>query len=125
MYLNNFALSETSGKINFYASPMDADSSLIKPLTKSHQIEVQVKTLNEYIQRRNINGSILLKMDAEGAEPEVLRGILHSVSKFKWMAIDVGPENQGKDTILEVTSILSELGFQIMHFENWILHARK
>ena len=123
--LNNVALGESNGSTTFYSSPMDADSSLIQPQVLSYPIEVTMQTLDDYILRNKISGRLMLKMDAEGAEPQVLRGLASGLMHFNWLAIDVGPENNGKDTISEVGSILVSYGFKTELFDTWILHARK
>jgi len=123
--LNNVALGESNGISTFYSSPMDADSSLIKPTVLSYPIEVTMLTLYDYIIKNKISGRLMLKMDAEGAEPQVLRGLASGLASFNWLAIDVGPENNGKDTISEVESILVSAGFKTELFDRWILHAKK
>ena len=123
--IRNLALDSKNGRTNFFSSPGDADSSFIEPLLPSEKIVVMGKTIESYINENKISGRILMKMDAEGAEPQVLRGLGETAKLFSWVSIDVGPENQGKDTINEVTEILMDLGFETKLFSSWILHATR
>ncbi len=55
----------------------------------------------------------LLKLEAEGAEPEVLHGAKSALQKTKWVTVDAGPE-RGEDntsTLPAVVTFLLERGF--------------
>ena len=43
----------------------------------------------------------LIKIEAEGAEPEVLEGLDKNISKVNYITIDAGFERNGKSTISE------------------------
>lgn len=51
-----------------------------------------------------------LKIDAEGAEPEVLEGT--PLCRVKKVAVDCSPERFGKTTVFEVLKILLSAGFK-------------
>ena len=51
-------------------------------------------------------------MDAEGHEPEVLRGGVVTLKHINWVSIDAGLERFGKSTSTEVARILIEQGFK-------------
>ena len=52
-------------------------------------------------------------MDAEGAEPEVLKGATQILKNVRAAAIDCGPEREGETTIDSVRSVLQRAGFRV------------
>jgi len=64
----------------------------------------------------------MLKIDAEGAEPEVLNGCKEL--EFEKLAVDCSPERDGQSTIQSVTDILSSWAYEIKISEN-IVFARR
>ncbi len=55
----------------------------------------------------------LLKLEAEGAEPEVLSGAKTTLERVYFVTADVGPERGGdrRTTLFEVADVLRRLGF--------------
>lgn len=116
----NIALSNENGMSTFWSSTDNADSSLIKPKNNSLKIDVETKTLSSFIQQQNIfsiNDSIkLLKLEAEGWEPEILEGLDENIKKIEYITVDVGWE-RGEDeqsTIREVSNYLFLNNFEIL-----------
>ena len=71
MSLHNVGLWNTEGTLEFYVASQGADSSLIRPKTFESKTIVETQPLNKYI-----NGKVkCLKLEAEGAEPEILEGL--------------------------------------------------
>jgi hypothetical protein len=64
-------------------------------------------------------------MDAEGAEPEVLKGATLTLAKIKWVAIVVGPEREDRGTFREVQEILEQSGFKVWKHSTWIVHGER
>lgn len=96
--LYNFPLSNKTEIQKFYLATENADSSLVPPTTSSKSTNLLVKRLDAIQDIQNLTYIDLLKMDAEGAEPEVLEGLgdlVYNIGKF---VIDVGPERNGKST---------------------------
>jgi FkbM family methyltransferase len=121
----DFPLGEVIETRLFYSAPKNADSSLIKPRTKSQEKLVDIYTLDSIPFSFEKSDSILLKMDAEGAEPEVLKGATLTLAKIKWVAIDVGPEREGKGTYRAVQEILEQSGFKVWKHSTWIVHGER
>ena len=78
--MNNFALSydENIGEKDFYEYYNPQKNSLnkinekvVKYLSKT---KVRVKTLNDYFREKKISKVTILKIDAEGEEPNILKG---------------------------------------------------
>ncbi len=120
-----FPLGEVNETRLFYSAPKNADSSLIKPRTKSKKKLIDIYTLDSIPFSFGESNSVLLKMDAEGAEPEVLKGATLTLAKIKWVAIDVGPEREGKGTYREVQEILEQSGFKVWKYSTWIVHGER
>ena len=61
----------------------------------------------------------LLKIDAEGYEPEVLAGAKSTLKNVKYVAVDFGPERgiHQDDTIVEVNNLLIDENFELIKFE--------
>ena len=123
--LFNFALGEKTGEGTFFSASEGADSSLIKPDVTSREIKMPIYRLEDFVEALEIRGGMLVKMDAEGAEPEVLRGFGKYANAISWISIDVGPERHGRSTRMEVEALLQEYGFTTSSYSEWILHGRR
>jgi FkbM family methyltransferase len=106
------AVSNKSAVLKFYLKPTSADSSFHIPSGDAVEIEVAARTLDSVIEKYNLSGPILVKMDCEGHEPEALEGLMRNKDKIKWISIDSGPERSGVSTTNEVISKLRQHGFE-------------
>ena len=85
--LNNFALSydENIGEKDFYEYNNPQKNSLNKiseEVVKYHsKVKVRVKTLNDYCRENKISNVTMLKIDAEGEEPNILKGASELIQK--------------------------------------------
>ena len=111
------ALSNKSGLSLFYISTSNADSSLIEPASYSKILNLNCIRGDQFMQQENLRKISLLKMDAEGFEPEILEGFGNQLNHIDFFAIDVGPERAGVDTEIEVSKILKIKGAQIESFK--------
>lgn len=115
--LNNFGINYNSALWNkqdilkFYVSSKKADSSIIKPVNFSHEIEVNAETLDSY----KFKKIKFFKLEAEGAEPEILMGAINSLRNIEIISADVGFERGVKleSTIKPVSEILTKNNFYI------------
>lgn len=110
----NLGLWDGDGSLNFHVSSENADSSFITPLTFSEVIEVPTRRLDNII----LDPIKFLKVEAEGAEPEVLRGCQKILPRIQWISVDVGFErgiNQ-ENTVAEVCNFLFAQGFKLEKF---------
>lgn len=110
------ACAEAAGEATFYAYPEGADSSLIEPDKYSDKYTVKTERLDHLIDSAGIDRIDLLKCDAEGAEPEVLRGAIGILPRVRRITIDVSPERQGASTESECRQILDQAGFRLKSF---------
>jgi hypothetical protein len=112
--------------VNFYSLPNSADSSLINPGNNAKLIRINSITLDYFFEDHRIDrscGTILLKMDAEGFEPEILYSGSNALKLIRYLAIDTGPERNGKTTTLEVSRILKDANFKILSTEKDVILA--
>ena len=60
----------------------------------------------------------LLKLEAEGLEPEILKGSKNFLKNIEYIAADLGPERgiNKECTLAEVTAILTKNNFEMLDF---------
>lgn len=109
---HNVALWNRSEKIEFYLSSQDADSSIIQPARHQGAIAVEGRRLEDYV-----DGPVrLLKLEAEGAEPEILEGIGDKLPLIEYISADLGFERgaECESTLVPVTNMLLRNGFSLV-----------
>jgi FkbM family methyltransferase len=114
---NNIGLSNTSGISEFYLKSDSGDSSVIEPsggFTK--KIQIKTITLNDYFFKNQIRKVKLLKLEAEGFEPEILQGSNKVLDKIEYIGVDGSPERGKKNdsTIDYAIDFLTSKGFKII-----------
>ena len=123
---NLVALSNKSGEEDLYLKTDSADSSLHEPNGVSIKIKTKIVTLDSFFNNLEIEQPVLLKMDAEGHEPEVLLGAIATLKRIDWISIDAGLERYGKSTSDEVARILVDQGFrEVKISESYLVTAKK
>ena len=100
-------------KLTFYVSSEMADSSLIKPPIFESTRDIQVRRLDSLFHGKKIK---LLKVEAEGGEPEVLEGALNILPAIQYIAADLGPERglEKKTTYVKSVNFLLNNGFELV-----------
>jgi len=109
---HNVGLWSADGNLEFYVSSQGADSSLIEPVTYDSIIRVQTRKLSAFI-----DGPVkLLKLEAEGAEPEILEGAEDELHRIEFISADLGFERgvNCESTLVPVTNFLISRGFELM-----------
>lgn len=106
-------LSDKMGVIPFYSSSESADSSFVEPPSYTQIDEVSAVTLDDLHSELGMPDIDFLKVEAEGYEPEVLRGATTVLSNCAKVAVDVSPERRGESTWEPVRQILSEADFNV------------
>lgn len=74
--------------------------------------EIEVNSLEEYVKQLNIEEVDYLKVEAEGAEPEIIKGIgdLH----IENIVVNAGEERDGEPTGREVMELLQPQGYSLV-----------
>ena len=122
----NCAVSNVSGKIEFILNNEDADSrlNLIENDKFQNKISVQSVRLNGVLDELNVKEVGLVKIEAEGFEPEVLQGLDLSNSRVMYFAIDCGPERppDNQSTLVDCLNYLLKNGYELINY-NVLRHS--
>ena len=108
------ACSDSKGFSKLYLNSSHADSSLIARDLDKNYLEVETDTLDNLLKEKTIIK--LIKIEAEGFEPEILRGSFNIIKRTKYICVDGGPERGPKNstTIEELINILKDNNFSIL-----------
>lgn len=96
------------------------DSSLILGKTSLPSIPVRRTTLDlvysETLAPKGVDRIRLLKLEAEGAEPEILQGAEGTLDKIDYIAADLGPERgpERQNTVVECVNYLLMRNFKLL-----------
>jgi FkbM family methyltransferase len=109
----NVGLWNTEGTLDFFVSSQMADSSLIEPRHYDEVVKVATRRLDRLLPDKRIK---LLKVEAEGAEPEVVEGCLEILPNIEYVSADVGFERgvAQANTLAPVTNFLLAHGFELV-----------
>ena len=123
-------------ELSFHEANDTGDSSIFEPRNATSTQQRAATTLDAAIaQTAAAEGPIrLLKLEAEGAEPEILDGAARTLERVQFIAADVGPERglERETTIFPVYERLRASGFRavavqtkrlVVLFENTRLSA--
>jgi hypothetical protein len=77
---------------------------------------MKTQTLDEIMRDLSIDRIELLKLEAEGAEPEILEGGRVTLQKCRYVTADLGPERGTlkEETLKESKEILESYGFALI-----------
>jgi FkbM family methyltransferase len=84
--INNFPLSDKSGPLTFYYTPLMPGAASAANITNSEniqKIECTTRTLDSYVAETNITRVDFIKCDVEGAELLVFKGAIETIKKYK------------------------------------------
>lgn len=112
----NLALWNAATTMTLYEKSDTADSSLIEFEGFHEQYEVQAIPLDEVesiLDRKFIK---LLKIEGEGAEPEIIEGAFETLKKVNYVSVDCGPERglRAENTLPAAANLLYEKGFKLL-----------
>jgi len=102
-------------ELKFFSKPETADGSVIEMNGFNGMKIVQTTTLASYISKLPNPSVRLLKIDAEGAEPEVLQGAEGVFQHIDYIAVDCSFERGKKcsSTFLDCNEILRRNDFEV------------
>lgn len=112
-----YALSDSISVRDFHLEPSGANSSLEEPALPSSPVSVVTRDLDSVVSELGMRGQPigLLKLEAEGHEPEVLFGAAQTLSDIGLIAADLGPE-RGPNADVTAPAVINHLlasGFRI------------
>lgn len=107
------ALWKEKAILSFYNRNSEGDSSLFSPDNEDMKTTVETSTLDIEMSSFRFDVIQLLKLEAEGAEPEILLGSQETLKKCRYVTADLGPERgiNKDETFEDANKILSEYGF--------------
>jgi FkbM family methyltransferase len=115
----NLGLSNSDGEMDIYLCSESGDSSLVKPKSYSEVVKVSVKTLDSLADDLKITKCRLLKLEAEGWEPEILDGAKEFIKLCDYVAIDGGLERGVNEeaTFPAINNFLMKNGFEMIDIQ--------
>ncbi|MDD9870767.1 MAG: FkbM family methyltransferase [Gammaproteobacteria bacterium] len=110
------ALWKENGRVQFYESTANDDSSIIEPPHHERVVNISAITLEKFAADHGIGKIKILKVETEGAEPEVLMGAEKILHRIEYIAADLGPERGlGQKTTLPMAiDFLYPRGFKLV-----------
>ncbi len=108
-----------TGELSFYQKNETGDSSLFDPGDTSGEIKIAVTSLDDHMAQFHPDQRIrLVKLEAEGAEPEILQGMVNSLPHIDYVVVDMGPERgvAQENTVPAVVTALHSHGFDLIEF---------
>lgn len=124
-------VADQSGPVSFHLAPDSGDSSVIKPDQKAYLerrvITLEARTVDQIVKdyAEGQEGMILLKIEAEGFEPEIIDGSTELLKRKEvYVTVDAGPERHGATTSSAVINRLSQLGYTTTLRANVVLAER-
>jgi len=111
------ALWSSNETLTFFQDTKFASSSLIKPKKFKGSNSVSARRLDSIAQIQQSGVIKLLKLEGEGAEPEIALGSSGILHKIQYISADVGPERGVLElsTENEVTQFLQDNGFEVIY----------
>jgi FkbM family methyltransferase len=109
----NVGLWNEESELSFFVNDAYASSSFIEPPEFTEIIHIPASTLSTQFPNEKIR---LLKLEAEGAEPEVLQGAKSILHQIDYVTADVGPERgiEEEETRDFVVDYLENFGFELI-----------
>tara|TARA_B100001559_G_C16500862_1_gene623251 strand:+ start:2082 stop:2978 length:897 start_codon:yes stop_codon:yes gene_type:complete len=118
MFSYNLPLWNEEKEIDFYAANDLHDSSCFETEDYTHIIKKKTTTINKMFSKLVDEDKFikLLKLEAEGAEPEILYGAEKVLPKIEYIIVDVGAERGLKydTTLVEVVNFLQKNNFELI-----------
>lgn len=108
-----------TGTLDFYLQNDTGDSSLIDMGACGAPIQVQTRRLDDLADLTGGDRRVrLLKLEAEGAEPEILDGARATLDRVDYVTVDMGPERglTQANTVPDVVNRLCGWGFRLKAF---------
>jgi len=123
--LQNVALADNQGQRTFYFSKNSRWNHRFHVSNKEDGEEfysstIQTETLDSVIEKLDLNGPFVIKIDVEGAEPLVMKGAQNVLKKDCVIISEFSPwlMNTGGNNPLEFFEFMKSLGFSFFDLNN-------
>ena len=115
-FINNIGLWNKPGYMKLYNKNISGDSSLIEIDDYEYVSDIAVDTIDNYSTLHNIKNIKILKIEAEGGEPEILEGAIKTLPKIEYITADLGYERgyKNEQTLTDFANILMPKGFEMI-----------
>lgn len=99
----------------------DEGNSAVSMIDEKGDKDVKVVRLDDFISENKISSVDILKIDTETFEAHVLRGGANTLSKVKYIFLEITVENNGNYTFSSIMKLLcsKEFDFQLVAFRNY------
>lgn len=113
-----FALWFQNESLSFDLQNDTGDSSVSQGAKLDDFFMVEGRRLDSFKELSEVPRVRLLKLEAEGFEPEVLRGSVGLLPKIEYIAADLGPErgDTNESSLPEVVNFMQANGFSVSRF---------
>jgi FkbM family methyltransferase len=113
--INRCCLWHQDTTVKLHKKTNTADSSVLEIKSFTEACEVPAIRLDSYCKDKGITRVRLFKLEAEGAEPEVLQGATEMLGFTDYVTVDCGYERGLKQehTVVEVANMLCDRGFRL------------
>ena len=100
----------------FHLGNETGDSSIFPAGNLKKSVRIQTSTLDKVMNQLSIGMIELIKLEAEGAEPEILLGGQETLEKSRYVVADLGPERGAdlEETFESSNRILEQYGFELI-----------
>ena len=119
-YCNNFGLSDSDLKLDYYScgSFFDRSKCIFGPIQSDIINKFPVKRGDWYCDSNNIKGIDFLKIDVEGFELKVLIGFGNYLSNTKYIQFEYGIGlNDAGFKLSDITNYLIKFGFEKFYYQ--------
>ncbi|MBK7213826.1 MAG: FkbM family methyltransferase [Bacteroidales bacterium] len=120
-----FGLGDANSKAPFIFNPVNTGASRIDRQNREATHTAEIRTLDSIMDQMDVslNDNILIKLDAEGMEPEILKGAEHFIERYPHMTFIIEDKFTGREAL---TSILDKYGkFEYGTVDEFNMYARK
>jgi FkbM family methyltransferase len=83
---SNLALSDKAGTVNIEDSDNSLGNSILQ-VSNRNTFTIQAETFDDFVERNHIQSIDFLKMNVEGAEQLIVKGMVKSLKRIKYLAI--------------------------------------
>ena len=115
--LFKIGLSNFTGIQKFYVDSENAASSFVGNESKIESIQIQAVKLHDFIKKEKLKTIKLLKIEAEGFEPQILEGLKSSSKLCKYISVKMDEKNQhGLSNIEIIIDWFYKNNFRLLKF---------